>query len=71
LFAHLSFLQEVVQAISEFAFVTSDYPLILSIENHCRQKLHLMQHMANTFRTYFGDKLLTQPLEDYPVSGCG
>lgn len=61
-------LQEVVQAISEFAFVASDYPLILSIENHCRYKPHLMQHMTNTFRTYFGDKLLSQPLDEYPVS---
>lgn len=60
--------QEVVAAIAEFAFVTSEYPLILSIENHCRRHPHLMQHMANTFRTYFGDKLLSQPLEDYPVS---
>ena len=57
-----------MQAIAEFAFVSSEYPLILSIENHCRRHPRLMQHMANTFRLYFGDKLLSQPLDEYPVS---
>jgi len=57
----------VVAAIAEYAFVTSEYPVILSIENHCRKHPHLMQHMANTFRTYFGDKLLSQSLDEYPV----
>lgn len=28
--------QDVIQAIKETAFVTSDYPVILSFENHCR-----------------------------------
>ena len=28
--------KEVIQAISETAFVTSCYPVILSFENHCR-----------------------------------
>lgn len=28
--------QDVIQAIKETAFVTSDYPIILSFENHCR-----------------------------------
>jgi len=49
----------VVAAIAEYAFVTSEYPVILSIENHCRKYPLLMQQMANTFRTYFGDKLLS------------
>lgn len=30
------FIQDVIQAIKETAFVTSDYPVILSFENHCR-----------------------------------
>ena len=30
------FLQDVIEAISESAFKTSDYPVILSFENHCR-----------------------------------
>ena len=30
--------KEVIQAIAEYAFKTSDYPLILSFENHCNPK---------------------------------
>lgn len=30
------FQQDVIQAIKETAFVTSEYPVILSFENHCR-----------------------------------
>lgn len=33
-FFHLQ--QDVIQAIKETAFVTSEYPVILSFENHCR-----------------------------------
>lgn len=29
-------LKDVIQAIKETAFVTSEYPVILSFENHCR-----------------------------------
>lgn len=32
----LFFQQDVIQAIKETAFVTSEYPVILSFENHCR-----------------------------------
>ena len=60
--------QEVVEAINEFAFVTSDYPVILSIENHCKSKPLLIQKMANIFTTTFGDKLVSGPLEGFPVS---
>ena len=56
-----------VETINEFAFVASDYPVILSIENHCRKYPHLMQRMATTFKLVFGEKLLTTPLDDYPV----
>ena len=35
--------QKVLRAINDFAFVTSDYPLILSIENHVdRLVCHMM-----------------------------
>jgi len=34
------FQQDVIQAIKETAFVTSDYPVILSFENHCRYVYH-------------------------------
>ncbi len=35
-FSFLLLQQDVIQAIKETAFVTSDYPVILSFENHCR-----------------------------------
>ena len=32
---NLLFYQDVIEAIAESAFKTSDYPVILSFENHC------------------------------------
>ena len=57
--------QDVIEAIKETAFVASDYPVILSIENHCNRSNQLL--MANTFINVFGDLLLKEPLKDYPV----
>lgn len=47
----------VLEAIGRFAFVASEYPLILSIENHCSlpQQKVLSQHLVRVF----GDKLYT------------
>lgn len=61
--------QEVVEAINEFAFVASDYPVILSIENHCKRSDRLLRLMANIFTLTFGEKLLKVPFDDFPVSG--
>ena len=63
--------QEVVETINEFAFVASDYPVILSIENHCRKYPHLLQRMATIFKMVFGEKLLGSPLDDFPVRSRG
>ena len=60
--------QEVVEAINEFAFVTSEYPVILSIENHCKSRANLIQRMTNIFVTTFGDKLVKSTIDGYPVS---
>ncbi|XP_060809211.1 1-phosphatidylinositol 4,5-bisphosphate phosphodiesterase epsilon-1-like [Amyelois transitella] len=49
--------RRVVETIARSAFVTSPYPLILSIENHC--SLPQQQVMASTFEAVFGDKLVT------------
>ncbi len=62
--------QEVVEAINEFAFIRSDYPVILSIENHCKRNPALIQRMATLFAITFGDKLMRVPYDDLPVSGC-
>uniref|UniRef100_A0A667XGL4 1-phosphatidylinositol 4,5-bisphosphate phosphodiesterase gamma n=1 Tax=Myripristis murdjan TaxID=586833 RepID=A0A667XGL4_9TELE len=53
--------EDVVKAINEHAFVTSEYPVILSIEEHC--PIEQQRQMARIFRDVFGDKLLTEPVE--------
>ncbi|XP_065908218.1 1-phosphatidylinositol 4,5-bisphosphate phosphodiesterase beta-4-like [Dysidea avara] len=58
--------EKVLRAINDFAFVTTDYPLILSIENHV-DKPHLLQRMAVLYCLTFGDRLLKEPLEGYPL----
>ncbi|KAH0619519.1 hypothetical protein JD844_000203 [Phrynosoma platyrhinos] len=52
---------DVVQAIKEHAFVTSEYPVILSIEEHC--SVEQQRYIAKVFREVFGDQLLTKPVE--------
>ncbi|KRT86875.1 C2 domain containing protein, partial [Oryctes borbonicus] len=47
----------VVESIDKNAFVTSPYPVILSIENHC--SLQQQSRMAHTFQRVFGEKLVT------------
>lgn len=49
----------VLEAIGKFAFVASDYPLILCIENHCshQQQKVMCQHLTRIL----GDKLYTDP----------
>ena len=58
--------QDVIEAIAESAFKTSDYPVILSFENHCSPKQQAK--IAQYCREYFGSMLLEVPLEGYPVS---
>jgi phosphatidylinositol phospholipase C beta len=57
--------KDVINAINETAFVTSDYPVILSFENHCSPKQQ--QKMAEHCRNIFKDKLLSSPYEDIPL----
>ncbi|XP_047518613.1 1-phosphatidylinositol 4,5-bisphosphate phosphodiesterase epsilon-1-like isoform X1 [Pieris napi] len=54
--------RRVVETIARSAFVTSPYPLILSIENHC--SLPQQQVMASTFEAVFGEQLVTSFLFD-------
>uniref|UniRef100_A0A7N8XSH8 Phosphoinositide phospholipase C n=1 Tax=Mastacembelus armatus TaxID=205130 RepID=A0A7N8XSH8_9TELE len=52
--------RDVIQAIKTYAFKTSPYPVILSLENHCtvdQQKL-----MAHYMISILGDALVTKPL---------
>ncbi|XP_015262131.1 PREDICTED: 1-phosphatidylinositol 4,5-bisphosphate phosphodiesterase epsilon-1 isoform X2 [Gekko japonicus] len=50
--------KEVVEAIDRNAFITSDMPIIISIENHC--SLPQQRKMADIFKNTFGDKLVTR-----------
>lgn len=58
--------KRVVDVINQFAFVTSPYPVILSIENHCSIQQQI--RMANTFREVFKEKLVTEFLFDADYS---
>uniref|UniRef100_UPI003AAF53CE 1-phosphatidylinositol 4,5-bisphosphate phosphodiesterase beta-1 n=1 Tax=Centroberyx gerrardi TaxID=166262 RepID=UPI003AAF53CE len=58
--------KEVIEAISECAFKTSPFPVILSFENHVDSPKQQAK-MAEYCRSIFGDALLTDPLEKYPL----
>ncbi|CAO4384140.1 unnamed protein product [Caenorhabditis nigoni] len=49
--------RQVVEIIKKSAFITSDLPVILSIENHC--SLQQQAKMAQMFKTVLGDLLVT------------
>ncbi|XP_068023255.1 1-phosphatidylinositol 4,5-bisphosphate phosphodiesterase delta-3 isoform X1 [Melanerpes formicivorus] len=53
--------RDVLEAIRDYAFKQSPYPVILSLENHCG--LEQQATMARHMRAILGDMLLTQPLE--------
>ncbi|XP_012413090.1 1-phosphatidylinositol 4,5-bisphosphate phosphodiesterase epsilon-1 [Trichechus manatus latirostris] len=50
--------KEVVEAINRSAFINSDLPIIISIENHC--SLPQQRKMAEIFKTVFGEKLVAK-----------
>ena len=45
---------DVVHAIKEHAFVASEYPILLSIEQHC--DISQQKFMAETFKEVFGGR---------------
>nr|XP_035111127.2 1-phosphatidylinositol 4,5-bisphosphate phosphodiesterase zeta-1 isoform X3 [Callithrix jacchus] len=54
----------VIQAIHKYAFMTSDYPVVLSLENHCSPAQQ--EVMADILQTTFGESLLSDMLDDFP-----
>ncbi|XP_078254584.1 LOW QUALITY PROTEIN: 1-phosphatidylinositol 4,5-bisphosphate phosphodiesterase gamma-1-like [Rhinoraja longicauda] len=52
---------DVLHTIKEHAFITSEYPIILSIEDHC--SVVQQRNMASYFKKVFGDMLLTKPVD--------
>ncbi|XP_075060093.1 1-phosphatidylinositol 4,5-bisphosphate phosphodiesterase beta-4 isoform X6 [Mixophyes fleayi] len=57
--------KDVIIAIKETAFVTSQYPVILSFENHCSK--YQQYKMSKYCEDIFGDLLLKQPIETHPL----
>ncbi|KAB7495953.1 1-phosphatidylinositol 4,5-bisphosphate phosphodiesterase [Armadillidium nasatum] len=57
--------KEAIIAIRDCAFVTSDYPVILSFENHCCKKQQYK--LAKYCDEIFGDLLLKEPILDHPL----
>lgn len=53
--------KDVIKTIKEHAFVTSEYPVILSIEQNC--SLAQQRKMAYAMQEVFGDMLLTNQVE--------
>eukprot|EP00118_Oscarella_pearsei_P006498 m.29453 g.29453 ORF g.29453 m.29453 type:complete len:1306 (+) comp31169_c0_seq5:82-3999(+) len=53
--------KDVLKTIKEHAFISSQFPLILSIEDHC--SLPQQKVMAKEFKEMLGDMLLTHPID--------
>ena len=64
-------LKNVLKAIKETAFVASDYPVIISIENHVKKEANL-QIMEALFHKYLGrENILTKKqLVEMRLSDC-
>lgn len=54
--------KDAIQAIKEYAFKMSDYPVILSLENHC--SVEQQKVMAHHLSSILGSALVTSPLGD-------
>ncbi|ELU04856.1 hypothetical protein CAPTEDRAFT_22409, partial [Capitella teleta] len=52
---------DVLKTIRDHAWVASEYPLILSIEDHC--SIPQQKNMAIAFKDVFGEMLLTDPID--------
>ncbi|XP_006888547.1 PREDICTED: 1-phosphatidylinositol 4,5-bisphosphate phosphodiesterase zeta-1 [Elephantulus edwardii] len=53
----------VIQVIHKYAFVSSEYPVVLSLENHCSPSQQ--EVMAHNMQKILGDALLSDILENY------
>ncbi|KAI6210863.1 hypothetical protein M3Y96_00373000 [Aphelenchoides besseyi] len=57
--------EDVCEAIMDSGFKSSDYPIVLSLENHCSPPQQ--QQMACYFKEIFGEHLQDTPLPNYPL----
>ncbi|XP_067994973.1 1-phosphatidylinositol 4,5-bisphosphate phosphodiesterase delta-4 isoform X4 [Melanerpes formicivorus] len=53
--------REVVSTLGKYAFKTSDYPVILSLENHC--SMEQQEVLAQQLKTILGEQLLTTTID--------
>jgi hypothetical protein len=53
---------EVIAAIKQYAFNKSDFPVILSLENHC--SLPQQERMADYLKSILGEHLVVPPLDE-------
>jgi len=58
--------RDVIEAISTYAFVSSPYPLILSLELHC--DIDQQEIMANIMRVKLGSWLVVEPLDTASIN---
>ncbi|KJH46130.1 Phosphatidylinositol-specific phospholipase C, X domain protein [Dictyocaulus viviparus] len=59
------FFKDVLYQIRDTAFERSEFPVILSFENHCSKSNQLK--MAKYCMEIFGEMLLAKPLDDFPL----
>ncbi|EDO38229.1 predicted protein, partial [Nematostella vectensis] len=53
--------KDIIQAVAEHAFKVSDYPVILSLENHCN--IENQRKIAEHLENILGDKLFKDPVD--------
>ena len=58
--------EDCVSVIAKYAFHSSPYPLIVSLETHCNPEQQLV--MVELMRKYFGSMLVTEPISSNTVS---
>jgi len=58
---HLIQFEAAIKSIDQYAFKTSEYPLILSLENHCN--IDQQKKMSDIMVRIFGEKLLKEPID--------
>ncbi|NXE06654.1 PLCZ1 phosphodiesterase, partial [Lophotis ruficrista] len=58
--------RSVIQVIDKYAFTASDYPVVLSLENHC--SLKQQEVMARHLENILGDKLLSSTIGETVVT---
>lgn len=58
--------EDCVSVIAKYAFNSSPYPLIVSLEVHCNPEQQLV--MVDLMRKYFGTMMVTEPIVPNPIS---